>query len=99
MTRDEHLRWAKDRALEYVEIGQLQNALMSFMSDCSKFVGEVEVPVSLNRHRKLDLGTTTEMRPVPVIGPDVAHALVPLAILHIQQNDREGMRRWIEGWA
>ena len=36
MTRDEHLRWAKDRALEYVNSGDLKNAFASFGSDLSK---------------------------------------------------------------
>lgn len=36
MTRQEHLDWCKKRALEYVEIGQMQNALNSFLSDLTK---------------------------------------------------------------
>lgn len=36
MTRDEHLEWAKDRALEYVEAGDLENAFMSMVSDLGK---------------------------------------------------------------
>lgn len=37
MTRAEHLQWAKDRALQYVDAGQLDLALASFGSDMSKF--------------------------------------------------------------
>ena len=36
MTRAEHLSWCKDRALKYVEIGDLQQALASMMSDLRK---------------------------------------------------------------
>lgn len=36
MSRDEHLKWAKDRALEYVEAGDMTNALASMMSDLPK---------------------------------------------------------------
>lgn len=39
MTRDEHLAWAKRRALEYVEMGRLDNALTSFISDANKDMG------------------------------------------------------------
>lgn len=43
MTRDEHLQWCKDRALEYVTRGDLHNAVTSMMSDLRKhadFQGE-----------------------------------------------------------
>jgi hypothetical protein len=33
MTRAEHLAWAKQRALEYVDRGDLQNAVTSMLSD------------------------------------------------------------------
>lgn len=36
MTREEHLQWAKDRAIEYVDRGDMVNALASFASDCRK---------------------------------------------------------------
>lgn len=36
MTRDEHLAWAKTRALEYVAMGDLPNALASMSSDLNK---------------------------------------------------------------
>jgi hypothetical protein len=36
MTRDEHLDWAKKRALAYVEAGDVQNAFASFLSDLGK---------------------------------------------------------------
>jgi len=36
MTRDEHLTWCKQRALEYVDAGELANAVASMGSDLSK---------------------------------------------------------------
>ena len=36
MTADEHLAWAKARALEYVDRGDLQNAVASMASDLTK---------------------------------------------------------------
>lgn len=36
MTREEHLEWAKNRALEYVDLYDLPNALASMLSDLSK---------------------------------------------------------------
>ena len=36
MTREEHLQWCKDRALEYVDAGDLNNALVSMLSDLGK---------------------------------------------------------------
>ena len=36
MTRAEHLRWAKDRALEYADRGETGNAISSLMSDLDK---------------------------------------------------------------
>ena len=35
-TRADHLNWAKQRALKYVELGDLPNALASMMSDLEK---------------------------------------------------------------
>lgn len=36
MTRDEHLAWCKERALEYVERDDLTNAYGSIVSDLGK---------------------------------------------------------------
>jgi hypothetical protein len=36
LTRAEHLQWAKDRALAYVETGDLASACASILSDLSK---------------------------------------------------------------
>jgi hypothetical protein len=36
VTRDEHLAWAKQRALEYVDAGELENAVASMGSDLNK---------------------------------------------------------------
>lgn len=36
MTRDEHLAWAKQRALEYADQGDAQQAMASIASDLNK---------------------------------------------------------------
>jgi hypothetical protein len=36
MTREEHLRWAKERALEYVQDGELADAVASMSSNLDK---------------------------------------------------------------
>jgi hypothetical protein len=36
MSREEHLAWAKSRALEYVEAGDTASAIMSMASDLRK---------------------------------------------------------------
>jgi len=36
MTRAEHLQWAKDRALAYVEVGAFASACASMLSDLGK---------------------------------------------------------------
>ena len=36
MTKEQHLAWCKKRALEYVDRGDLQNAVASMMSDMQK---------------------------------------------------------------
>ncbi len=44
MTRAEHLQWSKDRALEYVELGDLQQAYTSMSSDLNKHEGTSNHP-------------------------------------------------------
>ena len=36
MTRAEHLQWCKNRAMEYVKIGDFNNAVTSMLLDLSK---------------------------------------------------------------
>jgi hypothetical protein len=36
MTREEHLKWCKQRALEYLDAGDLVNAIASMGSDLQK---------------------------------------------------------------
>lgn len=36
MTREEHLEWCKQRAREYLDAGDIKNALTSMMSDLEK---------------------------------------------------------------
>lgn len=42
-TRAEHLQWCKDRALAYIDAGDVQNAFMSFASDVTKHPGTVGI--------------------------------------------------------
>lgn len=39
VTREEHLKWCKQRALEYVDRGDLKNAYASMASDLDKHDG------------------------------------------------------------
>jgi len=36
MNREEHLQWCKNRALEYVEMGDMEQAFNSMISDLKK---------------------------------------------------------------
>lgn len=36
MNRNEHLQWCKDRAMEYVDKGEVADGIASFMSDMTK---------------------------------------------------------------
>jgi len=49
MTRQEHLDWAKSRALEYVARGKCQEALTSMFSDLSKHD-------ELKNHKGIEMG-------------------------------------------
>jgi hypothetical protein len=49
VTRAEHLAWAKQRALEYLDRGELDNAFASMVSDCRKHP-------ELESHIGLELG-------------------------------------------
>lgn len=66
-TRAEHLEWCKKRALEYVDIGDLQQAFNSMASDLGKHpetegarkvCGELGIPMLMAGH----LDTPEEMR-------------------------------------
>lgn len=50
MSREEHLCWAKERALQYVEAGDLGNAIASMLSDLTKHE-------ELGSHPGIRLGT------------------------------------------
>lgn len=64
-TRIEHLAWAKARALEYVELGELRHALNSLISDLRKHP-ETESHIAIELGYKLwiigDLQTAEQMR-------------------------------------
>lgn len=50
MTRAEHLAWSKQRALEYVERGDVSNAFTSMISDLGKHE-------ETRNHPAIELGT------------------------------------------
>ena len=65
MTRQEHLDWCKERALEYVDMNDLQQAYASMMSDLGKHPETfghpaMELMIQLMMSGKLD--TAYEMR-------------------------------------
>jgi hypothetical protein len=65
MTRQEHLEWCKQRALEYVDMNDLQQALASMASDLSKHPetanhAGIELVMGLTMAGKLN--TAHEMR-------------------------------------
>lgn len=43
MTREEHIEWCKTSALEYLDAGDVQNAIASMLSDLSKHDGTKHV--------------------------------------------------------
>lgn len=67
MTRAEHMAWAKARASEYVEAGDLNGAFASFTSDLGKHpetAGELEIQADLGMSLFVlgSLNSQTEMR-------------------------------------
>jgi hypothetical protein len=64
-TRAEHLAWCKERALEYVDRGDLQSALASMASDTSKHpetAGHSGNELGLMLMMTGNLSTAAEMR-------------------------------------
>lgn len=47
MNREEHLAWAKQRAIEYVDAGDLRNAVVSMGSDLRKYPDFANVSYTL----------------------------------------------------
>jgi hypothetical protein len=70
MTRSEHVAWCKERALEYIEDGDLPNAVASMLSDLEKHPETENLP----------------------------RALGPIGLLMAMNQDKAGVRRWIEGF-
>lgn len=64
-TRKEHLDWAKQRAIDYVDQGDFKGALASMMSDLGKHVETRDhMGIQLGMFLRLSgsLGTAQEMR-------------------------------------
>jgi hypothetical protein len=65
MTRQEHLQWCKERALEYVEAGDPTNALASMGSDLGKHPetrGHAGIQLGMMLLMAGQLSTPNEMR-------------------------------------
>lgn len=65
ITRDEHLQWCKDRALEYVTAGDLQQALASMLSDLRKHpetAQHIGIPLGSRLMMTGHLNTSADMR-------------------------------------
>lgn len=65
MTRAEHIQWCKERALEYVDRGELQNALASMGNDLDKHEAtknHVAMPLGLQLMINGHLNTPAKMR-------------------------------------
>lgn len=65
MTRAEHMTWCKTRALEYVDMGDLDQALASMLSDLRKHdetASHVAGPLMLKMVMGGQLRTAGEMR-------------------------------------
>jgi len=64
-SRESHLAWCKERALQYVEVGQLQEALTSMFSDLTKHPETMDHPAIRLGFRLMVLGklnTASETR-------------------------------------
>jgi len=65
MTRKEHLKWCKDRALEYVDDNDLKQAYASMMSDMTKHPETINHPATREGFILMmsgDLDTPEKMR-------------------------------------
>lgn len=61
MTRAEHMAWCKQRALEYVDRGELRDAIASMLSDLGKHE-ETQRSVSIGMMLATFLETPVEVR-------------------------------------
>ncbi|WP_201980401.1 hypothetical protein [Hymenobacter rubidus] len=65
MTRSEHLQWAKGRALEYLDAGNLTDAWASFVSDLGKHpetAGNITIELGMLEMMMGRLRTPDELR-------------------------------------
>ena len=65
MTRSEHVAWCKQRALEYVDMGDLENAYASMCSDLNKHpetAGHSAIGLGMQLMMIGQLNTPHEMR-------------------------------------
>jgi len=65
ITRNEHVQWCQNRALEYLDRGDLDNAFASMMSDITKHKetsNHVGIELGMDLRIIGGLSTTNEMR-------------------------------------
>ena len=65
MTRTEHIQWCKDRAMEYVNEGNLQDAYTSMASDLGKHPeteGHPAIQIGMIMLMTGQLSTTSKMK-------------------------------------
>lgn len=65
MERKEYLQWCKDRALQYIEDNDIQNAFASMMSDLQKHddtQGHLGINLGMSMMINGQLGTAPKMR-------------------------------------
>ena len=68
-TREEHLAWCKERALEYLDHGDVSNAIATMLSD-------------LNKHEETKIPSHLGI----------------LGLMYVRDNDKDGARRYINGF-
>lgn len=64
MTRQEHLDWAKQRAIEYAKAGDLSGAMASMTSDLNKhpdLQGHMDIPLGMMQIVSGMLSTPAQM--------------------------------------
>ena len=65
LTREEHITWCKERALEYVDAGDVHNAWVSLVSDLNKHPeteGHQGIELGLMMLASGNLSTPSEMQ-------------------------------------
>ena len=81
--RAAHLQWCKDRALAYLDQGEVRNAYTSFLSDAGN---------------KTWMSVEGEQPPIFNAREGTGAVLMQLGALHAVNHDAVQMRYWVEGF-